>query len=189
VQAAFPWGPFGPSQVHTAPSHPWEPAWPAYGREDQKRSLCFVYETLPTLGGWGGGGRACPTAEATQTPPRLAPRQATDTHMHARSHAGAGGPRGSGGQGEGEEKAAISPKPRQHQAKERVSPARRRQGAQRCREHPCPTPGHCAEHPRHSARSPLTPKTKFFLSVSRSPPRGSADLRSSDGGTWLRWVP
>lgn len=168
----------------------WEPTWPGYGREDQKLNLCFVYETLPTLRGWGGCGCDRPVAEAAQLPqPLTTPASYRHAHTHAR--AWEQGPQGAGEQ-EKEEKASISPKPCQHRAKKSAllpGSSGEHRGAK------CPLPHAQVQPPRHSTERPGCPasscsplKTKFLLSVNHSPPRGTADLRSCDGGMWLRRV-
>lgn len=154
---------------------PREPAWPGYGGEDQKRSLCFVYETLPTPRGWGGGCCALPTAKATQTPQPLVPlasygRAHTRAHTHTRTQAcmGRGGPQGAGGtRGEGGEGGHL-PKTTSAASQEKCITGPAVVGSTEVPSAPLPhtqgaAPGCNAERSQRPASSRLPLKTAFFL--------------------------
>lgn len=157
---------------------------------------CFVYETLPTLRGWGGCGCARPVAEAAQIPqPLTTPASYRHAHTHTRVRAGTGAPGGRGAREGGE--SVHLPKTMPAPSQEKCVTARQQWGAQRCQvpPAPCPSAAPQAQPPRRSTERPGCPasscsplKTKCLLSVNHSPPRGTADLRSCDGGMWLRRV-
>lgn len=176
MQALFPWGQFKARRVPVPPPSALSLPKAAgahlarvWQRRPKTKFVLCIRDPAYTKGlgrRWllspHGQGHSNPSA------PRPSGKPQTCTHAHTRTR-GKGGPQGLGGQREKEEKVAISPKPCQHRAKKSALLAQWRWGAQRCQEHPCPTPRRSSPGTtprrdlRHPASSHVALKTNFFF--------------------------
>lgn len=200
MQAPFPWGQFRTSRVHAAPVPPPSalslPTGAHLARvwwRRPKTKFVLLYKTLPIPRGWGGGGCNRPMAEATHTPQPLAPPSKLQTYTHTHTHARVctwegGSPGGWGGKGR-RRRRRPSPQTTSAPSQEKCITGLAAAGSTEVPSTPLP---HARAQPPDSGALPAAVcplKLHFFLSVSHSPPSGAADLRSFDGGTWLRRAP
>ena len=208
VQAQFPWGQFRPSRVHAIPVPPpsalslpgavgarLASVWRR--RPKMKFVLCIRDPAYTKVLGrrWlhSPHSRGYSNPSAPRPPSKLRTCTHTHTHTHTRTR-GKWGPQQAGGTRGGGREGGYLPKTMLALSQEKCVISPLVAGSTEVPSTPLPhtqpqPPGHNAKRPRCPASSHLPLKTEFFLTVSHSPPHGTTDLRSFDGGTWLRQVP